>query len=61
MRGRQWGRARLTLSYADGTVQTVQYFVTKPLEQTMADIGRFSTTKQWFEGKGDPFGRSPPS
>lgn len=59
VRGRQWGRARLTLSYADGSVQTVQYFVTKPLEQTMADLGRFSTTDQWFEGKGDPFGRSP--
>lgn len=59
VRGRNWGRARLTLTYADGSVQTVQYFVTKPLEQTMADLGRFSTTKQWFEGKGDPFGRSP--
>jgi len=59
VRGKQWGRARLTLSYADGSEQTVQYFVTKPLEQTMADLGRFSTTKQWFEGQGDPFGRSP--
>ncbi|WP_322963669.1 DUF5695 domain-containing protein [Sphingomonas fuzhouensis] len=59
VRGRQWGRARLTLRYANGDVQTVQYFVTKPLEQTMADLGRFSTTKQWYEGKGDPFGRSP--
>lgn len=59
IRGRQWGQARLTLTYADGQVQTVSYFVTKPLEQTMADLGRFSTTKQWYEGKGDPFGRSP--
>jgi len=59
VRGRRWGRARLTLTYADGSVQTVQYFVTKPLERTMADLGRFSTTRQWFEGKGDPFGRSP--
>lgn len=59
VRGRTWGRARLTLRYADGSVQTVQYFVTKPLEQTVADLGRFSTTKQWFESKGDPFGRSP--
>ncbi|WP_199560220.1 DUF5695 domain-containing protein [Sphingomonas psychrotolerans] len=59
VRGKQWGQARLTLTYADGQVQTVSYFVTKPLEQTMADLGRFSTTKQWFEGKGDPFGRSP--
>lgn len=59
IRGKQWGQARLTLTYADGQVQTVSYFVTKPIEQTMADLGRFSTTKQWYEGKGDPFGRSP--
>jgi hypothetical protein len=57
--GRKWGPARLTLSYADGQVQTISYFVTKPLDRTMADLGRFSTNQQWFEGKGDPFGRSP--
>ena len=57
--GRGWGRARLTLTYADGDRQTVSYFVTKPLAQTMADLGRFATTSQWYEGRGDPFGRSP--
>ena len=59
VRGRQWGRARMTIRYADGQVQTVSYYVTKPLAEAMADLGRFSTTKQWFEGKGDPFKRSP--
>ncbi|MDP5278997.1 DUF5695 domain-containing protein [Sphingomonas sp. DG1-23] len=59
VRGKQWGQVRLTLTYADGQVQTVSYFVTKPLDQTMADLGRFSTTQQWYEGKGDKFGRSP--
>lgn len=59
IRGRQWGRARLTLTYADGQVQTVSYFVTKPLDQVAADLGRFATHRQWYEGKGDPFGRSP--
>ena len=59
IRGAQWGRARLTLTYADGQAQTVSYVVTKPLDQTMADLGRFATTRQWYEGKGDPFGRSP--
>ena len=38
-----------TITYADGSVQTISYFITKPLEQTMADLGRFSTTKHWFE------------
>ncbi|MGR6329327.1 DUF5695 domain-containing protein [Sphingomonas sp. XXL09] len=59
IRGAQWGRARLTLTYADGQAQTVSYVVTKPLDQTMADLGRFATTRQWYEGEGDPFGRSP--
>jgi hypothetical protein len=59
VRGKGWGRARLDITYADGSVQTISYFITKPLEQTMADLGRFSTTRHWFEGKGDPFGRSP--
>src|SRR3546814_584791 len=59
IRGRQWGRARLTIGYADGQQQTVSYYVTKPLEQAMADLGRFATTRQWYEGKGDAFGRSP--
>ncbi|MET4895926.1 DUF5695 domain-containing protein [Sphingomonadaceae bacterium jetA1] len=59
VRGRQWGRARLTLTYADGQVQTVHYHVTKPLDQVSADLGRFSTTRQWFDRAGDPFGRSP--
>lgn len=54
-----WGQARLTVTYADGQKQTVSYYITKPLDQVMADIGKFTTTNQWFEGKGDPFHRSP--
>ncbi|QGP80990.1 DUF5695 domain-containing protein [Sphingobium sp. CAP-1] len=54
-----WGQARLTVTYADGQAQTVSYYITKPLEQVMADIGHFTTTSQWYEGKDDPFQRSP--
>lgn len=54
-----WGEARLTVTYADGQKQTISYYITKPLETVMADIGHFTTTRQWFEGKGDPFHRSP--
>ncbi|MBO9724081.1 MAG: hypothetical protein J7530_06880 [Novosphingobium sp.] len=54
-----WGQARLTVTYADGQKQTVSYYITKPLDQVMADIGKFTTTNQWFEGKDDPFHRSP--
>lgn len=57
--GHAWGRARAEIAYADGAVQTVQYFVTKPAEQVMDDLGRFLTTQQWFDDPADPFGRGP--
>ncbi|MEH3159760.1 MAG: DUF5695 domain-containing protein [Sphingomonas taxi] len=59
VRSHGFGPARLTLTYADGQRQTVSYFVTQPLDRTMAALGHFATTRQWYEGKGDPFGRSP--
>jgi hypothetical protein len=59
IRGQQWGRARLTLTYTDGEKQTVNYFVTKPLEAAMADLGRFAAARQWYDKSGDAFGRAP--
>src|SRR5579864_2268870 len=59
VQGKQWGRARLTVTYADGLVQTVHYFVTKQEAQALADMGRFLTTKQWFTDTSDPFHRAP--
>jgi len=59
VRSKGWGRASLAITYADGSVQTVSYYITKPLDQTMADLGRFSTNQQWNEGKADAFGRTP--
>jgi hypothetical protein len=57
--GKHWGPARLSITYADGSIQTVHYFVTKPLDQAVADLGRFTTTQQWFSKPSDPFRRSP--
>lgn len=57
--GKLWGRSRLTVTYEDGLVQTIQYFVTKPEAQVVADMGRFLTTKQWYVDPNDPFHRSP--
>ncbi|MFT3746569.1 MAG: DUF5695 domain-containing protein [Pyrinomonadaceae bacterium] len=54
-----WGRSRLTINYADGTKQTIQYYLTKPSRQVVADLGNFLFTKQWYENPSDPFGRSP--
>lgn len=59
LQGKLWGRARLTVTYADGLVQTIQYFVTKPETQAVADMGHFLTTKQWFTDSSDPFHRAP--
>ena len=54
-----WGRSRLTITYQDGLVQTIQYFVTKPASEVVADLGHFLTTKQWYDDLKDPFHRSP--
>jgi hypothetical protein len=59
LEGKTWGRSRLTVTYGDGTVQTIQYFVIKPAAQTVADLGHFLTTRQWFTDSNDPFHRAP--
>lgn len=59
LRGKTWGRSRITIRYGDGLTQTIQYFVSKPEAQAVADLGRFSTTQQWFVDPNDPFHRSP--
>lgn len=53
------GRARVTLTYVDGAVQTIHYLVTKPEVTAVADMGHFLTTKQWYENPKDLFHRSP--
>ncbi|KAF8167585.1 hypothetical protein B0H34DRAFT_23059 [Crassisporium funariophilum] len=54
-----WGRARLSITYADGTLQTVHYYITKAATQVIGDLGSFLTTSQWFNSSSDPFKRSP--
>lgn len=57
--GKKWGRARLTLTYADGLEQTINYKVIKPETEVVKDFGRFLTTEQWFDDPDDLFGRNP--
>jgi hypothetical protein len=59
LHGKTWGRARLSVTYEDGLVQTIHYFVTKPEQEILRDMGRFLTTSQWFTDPKDPFRRSP--
>jgi hypothetical protein len=57
--GKNWGRARLTVTYADGLTQSIHYFVMKPQAEAVADMGRFLMHEQWFEDPKDPFHRGP--
>ncbi len=59
LHGKQWGRARVTVNYDDGTVQTISYDVIKPEVEAVADLGNFLFTKQWFTDTNDPFHRAP--
>ncbi|AMR34348.1 hypothetical protein A0256_24285 [Mucilaginibacter sp. PAMC 26640] len=57
VKGMKWGRARLTVTYADGLSQTISYKVIKPEAEVLKDFGSFLTHQQWYENKADPFGR----
>lgn len=59
VRGKKWGRARLSLVYDGGSTQSIHYYVTKPSSQAVADLGNFLFTRQWFDDPNDPFHRSP--
>ncbi|KAJ7361006.1 hypothetical protein DFH08DRAFT_842837 [Mycena albidolilacea] len=54
-----WGRARLSVIYADGSLQTLHYYVTNGATKAISDLGNFLTTSQWFNDPTDPFKRSP--
>ncbi|KAJ7508462.1 hypothetical protein B0H11DRAFT_2304478, partial [Mycena galericulata] len=59
-----WGRSRLSVTYADGTLQTLHYYTTKGATEAISDLGNFlacsfQTTSQWFNDPTDPFKRSP--
>jgi len=57
--GKTWGRSRLVITYADGTVQTIGYRTIKPETEAVADMGRFLFHQQWFDQPNDPFHRAP--
>ena len=53
------GRARVTLGYSDGRLQTLHYNIVKSAPSTVSDLGNFLTTAQWFKDTSDPFHRAP--
>jgi hypothetical protein len=59
LQGKTWGRARVLVTYEDGTRQAIHYDVIKPEAEAVKDLGHFLLTKQWFVDPKDPFHRSP--
>lgn len=57
LKANKWGRSRLTISYENGEIQTINYKVIKPESDVIADLGRFLTTDQWYENETDLFSR----
>lgn len=57
--GAQPGRARLTITYGDGTQQTVHYYVTAPAANVVSKMGEFLSHQQYFTDTNDPFHRAP--
>ncbi len=60
VRGKTWGRARLAITYDDGTTQSISYYVIKPSVQAVADMGNFLFTRQWFDDPAIRFSAVPP-
>ncbi|KIK71566.1 hypothetical protein GYMLUDRAFT_52628 [Collybiopsis luxurians FD-317 M1] len=54
-----WGRSRLSITYSDGRLQTVNYYVTNGATAAIDDLGNFLTTSQWYTNTSDPFHRAP--
>jgi Family of unknown function (DUF5695) len=54
-----WGRARVSIHYSDGALQTVHYYITKSGPSVLDDYGNFTTTAQWYDDTSDPFLRAP--
>ncbi|OQE38003.1 hypothetical protein PENCOP_c009G07162 [Penicillium coprophilum] len=57
--GLVWGRTRVTLTYEDGKVQTIHYFITDSAPAAIGKLGEFTTTSMWFNDTDDPFHRAP--
>lgn len=59
VKGNNAGRARLSITYADGLEQTINYKIIEPESDVIASYGNFLTTKQWFDKTDKIFKRSP--
>lgn len=59
IKGKIWGRARLTIDYVDGLSQSISYKIIEPESEVIASYGKFLTTEQWYDDTTDVFHRAP--
>ncbi len=58
LKGLLRGRCRVTIQYANGQSQFVQYYITPPEAVQVARYGKFMSEHQWFVDPSDPFHRT---
>jgi hypothetical protein len=59
IKGKKWGRARLTIDYEDGLSQTINYKIIDTEKKVIESYGNFLTTEQWYDDTTDIFNRAP--
>ncbi len=59
VKGKKWGRARVTIDYEDGLSQIISYKIIDPEQKVIASYGKFLTTEQWYDDTTDVFNRAP--
>ncbi|MBD0832560.1 DUF5695 domain-containing protein [Aestuariibaculum sediminum] len=59
LEGKIWGRSVVTITFADGKKQTINYKVIKSESDVIKDFGHFLTTEQWFDEPDPIFKRNP--
>lgn len=57
VRGKVPGRARVTITYSDGTQHVASYYVLTPLNEHVQKYGSFLSETAWYGNLSDPFSR----
>lgn len=57
VRGVQHGRARVTVTYSDGSKHVASFYVLPPLNEHVQRYSKFLAETAWYDNVTDPFGR----
>lgn len=59
LQGNKYGKARITIQYENGLIQTIHYKIIESESQTIKNYGHFLSTNQWFDTPDTIFHRNP--